>query len=93
MSPSLERVSDPTPQPDPQQPDLDALVTGALAHDPGLPPETARLLGAEALRHVQAGVVDPPELARLLLADHPRSGASAAAVVARAACAVRGTAP
>ncbi len=72
-------------------PDLDAVVTGALSHDPGLPPETARLLGADALRHLADGVVDPPELARLLLADHAQAGASAAAVVARAACTAHGT--
>ncbi|MCW2777213.1 MAG: hypothetical protein JWN17_938 [Frankiales bacterium] len=64
---------------------LDAVAAQAQRADPGLPPETARLLAGEALLHVADGVRDAPELARLLLADHPEAGASAAAVVARAA--------
>ena len=61
-----------------------AVAATARAADPGLPVETADLLAAEAARHLLEGAGDAPELARRLLAEHPESGASAAAVVARA---------
>jgi hypothetical protein len=67
--------------------DVEQVAADARTHDPGLPPETAALLAREAGEHLSAlGDPDAPEVARRLLADHPEAGASAAAVVARAAC-------
>ena len=65
--------------------DPDEVAAAARRADPGLPPETARLLAAGALAHLRDGATDAPDVARRLLADHPEAGASAAAVVARAA--------
>jgi hypothetical protein len=66
----------------------DAEVVAALARgqDPGLPEELARELAVLAGEHL-GGMErsDAPELARRLLADVPRVGATPAAVVARAA--------
>jgi hypothetical protein len=62
------------------------VAAAARRADPGLPPETAQTLAVEAGQHLaEGGGVDAPEVARRLLAEHPESGASAAAVVARAA--------
>ena len=62
------------------------VAAAARRADPGLPEETAQLLAGEARGHLQdAGELDAPEVARRLLAEHPEAGASAAAVVARAA--------
>ncbi len=41
------------------------------------------MMAAEVPQHLRAGVVDAPELARRLLADHPEAGATAATVVAQ----------
>ena len=65
--------------------DPDAVASAARRADPGLPPETARLLAVGALAHLRDGAADAPDVARRLLADHGEAGASAAAVVARAA--------
>jgi hypothetical protein len=66
--------------------DDDLVVALARGKDPGLPEETARELVVLAREHLLAlGEPDAPEIARRLLADHHRAGASAAAVVARAA--------
>lgn len=66
--------------------DADWVAQSARQSDPGLPPETAVLLAADAWVHLQASPdADAPEVARALLADHPESGATAANVVARAA--------
>ena len=72
-------VSDLTPL------DPDAVAADARRADPGLPPETAVLLAREALSHLDGGATSAPDIARRLFADHPEAGASAAAVVARAA--------
>ena len=65
-----------------------AWVAVAATHaDPGLPPDLALRLATEAwplLREI--GEPDANELARRLLAEHGATGATAAAVVARAAC-------
>ena len=65
--------------------DPDAVAAAARRADPGLPPETAHLLAVAALAHLRDGAVDAPDVARRLLAAHGEAGASAAAVVARAA--------
>ncbi len=58
----------------------------ARSSDPGLPEETARELALYAGEHLRdIGALDAPEVARRLLADHPKTGASPAAVVAKAA--------
>jgi hypothetical protein len=84
-------VSDPT-LPAPAY-DVARVVADARTADPGLPVETAQLLAAEAGEHLAGGAADAPELARRLFADHPESGATAANVVARAACLAAGVAP
>ena len=66
--------------------DADWVAAAACSQDPGLPPELARELAESAWQHLQAlHELDAPEVARRLLAGHPRAGASPAAVVARAA--------
>lgn len=63
------------------------VASAAVQADPGLPPELALRLATEAwplLREI--GSPDVNELARRLLAEHAAQGATAAAVVARAAC-------
>ena len=66
--------------------DADWVAASARAQDPGLPEETARELAVYAWDHLrQLRELDAPEVARRLLADHPRAGASPAAVVAKAA--------
>lgn len=69
-------------------PGYDAELVAALARsaDPGLPEALARELAVLAEEHLrELGALDAPELARRLLADAPEAGATAAAVVARAA--------
>lgn len=73
--------------------DVDRVVADARSADPGLPEQTARLLATEAGGHLAGGAADAPELARVLFAAHPESGATAANVVARAACLAAGVAP
>lgn len=66
--------------------DPDWVASAARAHDPGLDPELARELAAQAWIHLRAlRTLDAPEVARRLLSDHPQTGATPAAVVARAA--------
>lgn len=66
--------------------DADWVAATARSKDPGLPEHTARELAVDAWDHLRAiGRFDAPEVARRLLADHRVSGATAAAVVARAA--------
>lgn len=66
--------------------DADWVATTARTADPGLPEETARELAVYAWDHLRAiGELDAPEVARRLMADHRRAGATAAAVVAKAA--------
>ncbi|MDQ6650837.1 MAG: hypothetical protein M3Z02_12090 [Actinomycetota bacterium] len=66
--------------------DAEAVAQRAVSQDPGLPFETAMALALGCLRHLSGvGELDAPELARRCLADDPRSDASAAAVVAKAA--------
>ena len=72
-------MSDPTPL------GPDEVAAAARRADPGLPPETAFLLAVEAVAHLRDGAADAPDVARRLLAHHVEAGASAAAVVARAA--------
>lgn len=58
----------------------------ARAHDPGLPEQAALELAVLAWDHLRAvGELDAPEVARRLLADDASTGATPAAVVARAA--------
>jgi hypothetical protein len=86
------RVSTPAAAYDPEQ-----VAADARAADPGLPQEAALRLARDAWRHLQeAGAVDPAEIARRLMVDHHRDGATAANVVAVAAvqfCAVHGVDP
>jgi hypothetical protein len=66
--------------------DADWVAATARSKDPGLPEETACELAVYAWEHLRAiGELDAPEIARRLLADHRSAGATAAAVVARAA--------
>lgn len=66
--------------------DADWVAASARSKDPGLPEATARVLAVHAWNHLRAiGELDAPEVARRLLADHRDAGATAAAVVARAA--------
>ena len=66
--------------------DPDWVANNARTADPGLPEETARELAVYAWDHLRAiGELDAPEVARRLLAEHEVAGASAAAVVAKAA--------
>jgi hypothetical protein len=69
----------------------------ARAHDPGLPEASAVELAVLAWDHLRAiGELDAPEVARRLLADDAATGATPAAVVARAAvdfCREQGIAP
>lgn len=66
--------------------DADWVAHAARTADPGLPEETARELAVYAWEHLRAiGRLDAPEVARRLLADHRAAGATAAAVVAKAA--------
>ncbi len=68
--------------------DADRVASSALQQDPGLPPETARLLSGQcwaALR--KAGRLDAGELSRRLMADNPDLGATATNAVATAAVA------
>lgn len=63
------------------------VASAARQADPGLEAELALLLATEAwplLRTI--GEPDTNELARQLLSDHAAQGATAATVVARAAC-------
>jgi hypothetical protein len=77
--------------------DADRVASSARQADPGLPQETAVRLARDAWRHLrEAGVTDPAEIARRLLADHRADGATAANVVAVAAvqfCAVHDVDP
>lgn len=58
----------------------------ARSADPGLPEETARELAIYAGEHLREITrLDAPEVARRLLAEHRTAGATAAAVVAKAA--------
>ena len=73
----------------PPQGTYDAAWVAAAARqaDPGLDPELALRLATEAwalLREI--GEPDANELARRLLSNHAAQGATAASVVARAAC-------
>ncbi len=62
------------------------VAQSARSADPGLPEALAHELAAAAWGHLRAvGELDAPEVARRLLADNPQTGASPAAVVARAA--------
>ena len=62
------------------------VATTARSADPGLPEETARELAVYAWDHLrEIRELDAPEVARRLLADHKVAGATAAAVVAKAA--------
>lgn len=88
---NLGRVSDPTPPAAAY--DARLVATGARTSDPGLPVETAELLAGEAEEHLRDGATGAPDLARALLAAHPEAGATAANVVARAACLAYGVAP
>ncbi len=66
--------------------DAERVAAQARAQDPGLPEETARELAVyagELLRELNS--LDAPAVARRLLAEHPSTGASPAAVVAKAA--------
>lgn len=66
--------------------DADWVAATARTADPGLPEETARELAVYAGEHLRAlGELDAPEVARRLMADHRQAGATAAAVVAKAA--------
>jgi hypothetical protein len=66
--------------------DADWVAAQARTADPGLPEETARELAVYAWEHLrEVGELDAPEIARRLLADHQVAGATAAAVVAKAA--------
>jgi hypothetical protein len=66
--------------------DADRVALIARGKDPGLPEQTARELAEYAGEHLAAiGALDAPEVARRLLADNRDAGATAAAVVARAA--------
>jgi len=72
----------------PPQGSYDAAWVAAQARsaDPGLPEETARELAVYAWEHLrEVGELDAPEVARRLMADHQAAGATAAAVVAKAA--------
>ncbi len=84
-------MSDPIPAAAPY--DVARVVADARAADPGLPAETARLLAQEAEAYLRDGAADAPDLARRLLAAHPESGATAANMVARAACLAYGVEP
>ena len=66
--------------------DPERVAARARAADPGLPEETARELAVYAWDHLrEIHELDAPEVARRLLADHKAAGATAAAVVAKAA--------
>lgn len=66
--------------------DADWVAAAARAHDPGLEEGLARQLAAEAWVHLrEMRVLDAPQVARRLLAAHPHTGATPAAVVAKAA--------
>ncbi len=66
--------------------DADWVAATARQKNPGLPEETARELAVYAWDHLRAvGELDAPEVARRLLADHPRAGATPANAVAVAA--------
>lgn len=66
--------------------DPERVAAAARSADPGLPESTARELAEYAGEHLrQMSEPDAPELARRLLVDHAQAGATAAAVVARAA--------
>lgn len=66
--------------------DADWVAASARSADPGLPEETARELAIYAWEHLrEIGELDAPAVARRLLADHRVAGATAAAVVAKAA--------
>lgn len=66
--------------------DAEAVAAAARAADPGLTPGQALALARAAGRHLEgATAADAPELARRLFADDPATGATPAAVVARAA--------
>jgi hypothetical protein len=66
--------------------DTDAVAAAAMSKDPGLDRELALQLAGEAWDELQdIGALDAPEVARRLLARHPRAGATPAAQVASAA--------
>lgn len=66
--------------------DADWVASAAREADPGLPRDVAVQLAREAWGHLrEAGVSDPAEIARRLLADNRAAGATAANVVAVAA--------
>ena len=72
--------------PEPGTYDPERVAAAARAADPGLPEETARELAIYAWEHLrEIRELDAPAVARRLLADHRVAGATAAAVVAKAA--------
>lgn len=73
--------------------DVQRVVADARSADPSLPEQTGLLLAREAAERLAAGAGDAPELARQLFAAHPESGATAANIVARAACLAYGVQP
>ena len=63
------------------------VASAAVQADPGLPPELALRLATEAWLLLQEiGAADANDVARRLLVAHGAQGATAVAVVARAAC-------
>jgi hypothetical protein len=67
--------------------DPDRVAAAARAADPGLPEQDAARLAREAWQHLrEAGSNDPPEIARRLMAGPSHTGATPAAVMAKAAC-------
>ncbi len=66
--------------------DAEAVAAAAMAKDPGLDRDLALQLAAEAWNELRdIGALDAPEVARRLLAKHPRAGATPATQVASAA--------
>lgn len=72
--------------------DADWVASAALQQDPGLPPETARMLAGQCWSLIRATppTADRPDaavLSRQLMADNPDVGATATNAVATAAVA------
>lgn len=66
--------------------DPDRVAAAAMQSDPGLPEEDAARLAREAWQHLrEVGCDDAPEIARRLMAGPSQTGATPAAVVAKAA--------
>lgn len=77
-----ERVASPGPG----SYDPEAVAASARRADPGLPIDVAVELAGQAGEALRAGTdADGPTLARSLLADNPKAGATACNVVATAA--------